>query len=172
MAIVTETKRLILSHHTPDSIELLHPIVSDPETMSFYPAPFTREKTEAWIARSLVQYEKNGFGRYAVRLKSTGEFIGCVGFFIVEINGRQENDLGYLIEKSQWGRGYATEASQACLELAASQHWFRRVAIQMATDHIASRRVAERLGSTHECDFVSERNLGRLMHLFAIDLAD
>jgi len=119
--------------------------------MSFYPNPFSLEQTTAWINRSIKSYEDHGFGRYAVFLKEGEEFIGCAGFFRTEVNGTLENDLGYIIGKQYWNHGYATEAAQACIQLAKENKWFTRIAIQMAEDHTRSRLVAERLGATLDC---------------------
>ena len=40
-----ETQRLLLREYTMDDYDALHEILSDPETMQHYPAPFTPEKT-------------------------------------------------------------------------------------------------------------------------------
>ena len=44
--------------------------------MQHYPAPFDCERTKGWISWNLENYEKYGFGLWAVVLKETGEFIG------------------------------------------------------------------------------------------------
>jgi len=170
MEIVRETPRLILRKYTIEDVALLHPITSDAETMSFYPAPFTIEQTTAWIERSLRCYSEFGFGRYGVLLKQTGEFIGCVGFFKTEVNEKEENDLGYILAKEHWKQGYATEAAQACLELAKENKWFDRIVIQMACEHLASANVAERLGATLETTFIKHRNRDKLTNLFVLEL--
>ena len=53
-----ETKRLILREYTPDDFESLYEILSDPETMQHYPAPFDEERTKGWISWNLENYEK------------------------------------------------------------------------------------------------------------------
>ena len=44
--------------------------------MQHYPAPFDENKTKDWIAWNLENYQKYGFGLWAVVLKESGEFIG------------------------------------------------------------------------------------------------
>src|ERR1035441_1848127 len=104
MQVIRETPRLLLAKYTSEDVGLLHPITSDAATMSFYPAPFTLEKTTGWIARSIRSYKENGFGRYGVLLKETGEYIGCVGFFRSTVNEILENDLGWIIAKKHWNK--------------------------------------------------------------------
>ncbi|MDP4198586.1 MAG: GNAT family N-acetyltransferase [Bacteroidota bacterium] len=159
-----------LRKYTQDDVPLLHVITSDAATMSFYPAPFTIEQTAAWIERSMKSYDEHGFGRYATFLKRTGEYIGCVGYFRTMVNDVMENDLGYIIARDHSNKGYATEAAKACLDLAEREKWFCGVVIQMAHDHIASRRVAEHLGATLEATFINRRNRDILTNLFLINL--
>lgn len=44
-----ETKRLILRNYTMDDFNSLFEIMSDPETMQHYPAPFDENRTKDWI---------------------------------------------------------------------------------------------------------------------------
>ena len=49
-----ETERLLLREYTPDDFNALYEIVSDPETMAHYPAPFDEARTRRWkITRSM-----------------------------------------------------------------------------------------------------------------------
>jgi [ribosomal protein S5]-alanine N-acetyltransferase len=167
---IIETERLTLSQYEPGDEALLYPIVSDPVTMSHYPQPFTLEQAKAWIDRSLKLYSEDGFGRYGVRLRNSGRYIGDVGFFRAEVNGIPEIDLGYIIDKQYWGKGYATEAAAACVARAFQNRWFTRIAVQMAHSNTASRKVAERLGAQLEADFINPRNRNYPTHLFVIEL--
>jgi [ribosomal protein S5]-alanine N-acetyltransferase len=168
LAPIAETERLLLCPYEKGDAAILHPIVSDPITMSHYPDPFSMERTKAWIQRSLDLYSSEGFGRYGVKLKTTGEYIGDVGFFRSVVNGKEEIDLGYILAKEYWGRGYATEAARACLDLAKKHRWFSRIVIQMAHENVPSRKVAERLGARLELDFVNPKNRDLPTHLFVI----
>ena len=74
--MVIETERLILREYTRDDFDALFEIVSDPETMQHYPAPFDEQRTKEWIVWNLENYERYGFGLWAVVLKGSGEFMG------------------------------------------------------------------------------------------------
>ena len=43
--------------------------------MRFYPTPYTRELVEEWIEESINRYQSDGFGLWAVELKTTGELV-------------------------------------------------------------------------------------------------
>ena len=87
MTYTIETERLGLREYTPDDFDALYEIMSDPETMQHYPAPFTEERTRRWITWNLENYKTYGFGLWAVVLKETGEFIGDCGVTIQNIDG-------------------------------------------------------------------------------------
>ena len=110
---IIETDRLKLRKYTPDDFEALYEIISDPETMRHYPAPFDAERTQGWITWNLDNYAKYGFGLWAVVLKETGEFIGDCGVTMQNIDGEQLPEIGYHINKKYWRRGFAKEAARA-----------------------------------------------------------
>ena len=98
-----ETERLILRNYTMDDFTALYEIVSDAETMQHYPAPFDEEKTRGWIKWNLENYEKYGFGLWAVVLKENGEFIGDCGITIQNIDGELLPEIGYTFIKNTGG---------------------------------------------------------------------
>ena len=67
-----ETERLLLRKYTPEDFDSLCEIMSDPETMAHYPAPFDEARTRRWIDWNLENYEQYGFGLWAVVLKENG----------------------------------------------------------------------------------------------------
>ena len=108
-----ETERLLLRPYTLSDFDSLYEIMSDPETMQHYPAPFDEEKTRNWITWNMDNYEKYGFGLWAVILKETGEFIGDCGITLQNIDGEILPEIGYHIHKKYWRRGFAKEAARA-----------------------------------------------------------
>lgn len=117
---VIGTERLLLRQYTADDFDALYEIMSDPETMRHYPAPFDADRTRRWIEWNLENYEKYGFGLWAVVLKETGGFIGDCGITLQEIDGETLPEIGYHIHKKYWRRGYAKEAARA------ARDWFFR----------------------------------------------
>ena len=108
-----ETERLLLREYTPDDFDALYEILSDPETMRHYPAPYDEAGTRHWIEWNLENYTQYGFGLWAVVLKETGEFIGDCGITIQNIDGEMLPEIGYHIHKKYWRRGFAKEAARA-----------------------------------------------------------
>ena len=104
--MVMETERLLLREYTPEDFDTLYEILSDPETMRHYPAPFDAERTKRWIDWNLENYEKYGFGLWAVVLKETGEFIGDCGITRSAIISIKSTGGGAMQKK--WPRPYGT----------------------------------------------------------------
>jgi len=151
------TERLEIRTYTPEDLPKLHRLLSDAETMRFWPAPFTTEQSEGWLKRSLANYSQ-GYGRMGMFTRKGGEFVGDVGIMTLEVDDMTENDLGYIVHASHWGKGYGFEAATAVLEYGFQTLGLERICANMPTDHVASRRVAEKLGMTLEKQFLNKRN--------------
>lgn len=166
---VLETKRLILRTYDADDLGTLHAILSDPVTMQYWPAPFTLEGSQQWLNNNMKRYETHGFGRWAMVSKSSGQIIGDCGIVVAELDGQLENDLGFIVAKEFWGKGFATEAAEACKQFGFQQLGLKRLCANMAFDHHASRSVIEKIGMTKEKEYINARNRNILTFLYAIE---
>lgn len=124
----------------------MHAYLGDRETMSHYPAPFSREFVMQGIEKQLAQYAKYGYGLCGVELKSTGELIGDCGLVWQNIEGTEELEVGDHFRRDHWGHGYATEAAKACIEFAFANARVDHVISLIRPENLPSRRVAERNG--------------------------
>jgi hypothetical protein len=88
---ILETPRLILRELVPDDVDALARILSDRETMRFYPTSFDRPAVKDWIARNRTRYAKDGHGLWAMTLKSTGELIGDCGLTVQDVVAQTES---------------------------------------------------------------------------------
>jgi len=113
MNVIIEIERLSLREHSMEYFDALYEILSDNETMKHYPAPFDVERTRGWISWNIDNYNKYGFGLWAVVLKETNEFIRDCGIIIQNIDGELLPEIGYHIHKKYWRRGFAKEAAKA-----------------------------------------------------------
>lgn len=153
-----ETQRLVLRELTMNDFNELHEIFSDPESMKHYPEPFTREKSKRWIEWNLENYATYGFGLWAIVLKEENLLIGDCGITMQDINGRMEPEIGYHINKVYTGKGYATEAAQACRNYAFDILKFKKVYSYMKYTNIASQKVAENNGMRLTTELPDENN--------------
>jgi RimJ/RimL family protein N-acetyltransferase len=145
---VLETERLLLRSHVIGDADGLEAVLGDPVAMEFYPAPLDRRGVEEWIIRNVERYQRDGFGKWAMVVKSTGEMGGSVGCALQEVEGRNEIEVGYNVRRDLWGRGYATESARACMEYGFNQLGAKRVISMIRPPNLPSRRVAEKNGMT------------------------
>jgi [ribosomal protein S5]-alanine N-acetyltransferase len=144
--IVVETPRLILREFVPGDAEALARVLSDPETMRYYPAPFDRSGVEEWILRNRRRYETDNHGLWAIDLKSTGEMIGDCGITLQEVDGEALPEVGYHLRRDLWGQGLATEAARACRDYGFTQMKADFLVSLIRPENVPSCRVAERNG--------------------------
>ncbi|MBM7589632.1 RimJ/RimL family protein N-acetyltransferase [Brevibacillus fulvus] len=154
-----ETPRLILRPYQEDDFAAAHAMFADPETMQFYPAPFSSRHTKAWISRNRERYAKDGFGLWAVCLKQSGIMIGDCGLIKQNLADQTEVEIGYHLNKAYWGNGYATEAALACKQYGFETLGLPRLISIIVPRNRPSIRVAERIGFSFE----------RMFHLFGKD---
>lgn len=165
-----ETKRLILRELIKDDLEDLHEILSDTESMKHYPEPFTREKSMRWIEWNLENYATYGFGLWGVILKDKNLFLGDCGITMQRINGDMEPEIGYHINRDYTGKGYATEAAQACRNYAFDVLKFQKIYSYMKYTNIASQKVAVKNGMKLIAELSDEIN--KIIKVYAITLEE
>ena len=144
-----ETERLILRRFTPEDIDLLVELDSDPEVMRYLSGgPATpRELIEREILPSFIHsYDYSGHGCWAAIEKDSGEFLGWISFRPRDGSEDGEAALGYRLRRVAWGRGYATEGARALIRKGFTELGTQRVLATTYEENHASRRVMEKLG--------------------------
>jgi RimJ/RimL family protein N-acetyltransferase len=132
---------------------------SDPEVIKYADTPVRdmEEVRERLEQGPLFDYEKYGYGRFAVELKETGKVIGFCGIkYLPEID---LPEVGYRYLKEYWGRGIGTEAAKACVEFAREDLKIKKLIALIIPENIASIKVAEKL----------EMSRGPLIHIYDVD---
>lgn len=141
-----QTRRTILRRFQLSDLNNMIRLESDPDVMKFTPSrvPQPIEKTEARL-KSLVEKEATyaPLGVWAVELKSTSEF---VGWFMLINTEFEIPEIGFMIVKTHWGKGFATEVAQALIDFGMQQ--LRHPGIAAVTDHdnTTSIHILEKLG--------------------------
>ena len=98
--VILETKRLLIREYTPDDFDALFEILSDAETMKYYPKPYDENGVSRWINWCIDSYRRYGFGLWALELKDTGVFIGDCGISMQNIDGEILPEIGYHVHKN------------------------------------------------------------------------
>jgi RimJ/RimL family protein N-acetyltransferase len=145
-----QTDRLVLRRFTPDDVDLLVELDSDPQVMHYITGGqlTSREEIATDFLPAFLDYYRryDGFGFWAAVQRSTGEFLGWFHLRPAGDEGPDEVELGYRLRREAWGHGYATEGSRALIDKAFADLGVRRVYAETMAVHAASRRVMESAG--------------------------
>lgn len=150
MNALLETARLRLRPWTVDDAVRAAPIFADPATMATYDdrEPWDTARLRREVARWIESQESRGFSLWAVERRDTGELIGGCGFLDCEDTG--ELEIHFVIARSQWGQGFATEAARAAVEHGAGPLGLPRIAGVVWPGNAASEAVLRKLGFAFE----------------------
>ena len=145
-----ETSRLVLRQFVEADLDALATMYGDAETMRFMGTGIVANRQETWraIGSMLGHWLLRGYGMWAVEERTTGSMVGRVGF--IDPEGWPGFELGWMIDRSRWGRGYAPEAAAAALWFARDVLRKDRVISLIRPANAASIRVAEKIGARRE----------------------
>jgi ribosomal-protein-alanine N-acetyltransferase len=143
---ILETKRLILEVWTQADADALFKIMRDALVMRYLAdgKPFSFEQVRDFLIWAENYQKENGFCRWKVIEKSSGETIGSCGF--ARPHGTEEVELGYLLAQKHWGKGFATEAALACKLYGFGKLGFREIIAMTDLENAASQKVLEKIG--------------------------
>lgn len=140
------TKRAILRRFRLTDLDNMILLESDPDVMKFTPSrkPHTKEKSEERL-KSLIQKEViyAPLGVWALELQDTAEFIGWLMLIKTEF---EVPEIGFMIVKDHWGKGFASEAAQALIDFGMNDLKYTGIAAVTDHDNKASIHVLEKLG--------------------------
>jgi RimJ/RimL family protein N-acetyltransferase len=147
-----QTDRLCLRALCEDDLDIYAGMCGDTEVMRYMGKGTPLDREDSWrrIAMLIGHWHLCGFGMWAVVIKSTDRFIGTVGFHRPE--GWPGFEMGWMIDRSVWRQGFATEAAGEVLRQAVPRYGQPHVISMILPGNIASIRVAERLGETLEAE--------------------
>jgi RimJ/RimL family protein N-acetyltransferase len=166
-----ETARLLLRVPELADAEALMGIMWDPEVVEQKQVTLREPPGGLDVALKntngmLRQWELRGYGQWSVVEKAAGHVIGVVGFYHPQ--GQWPGvDLGWVIHRSRWGHGFATEAATAALRWIWGATQIDRIVSLIAPDDLRSIRVATKIGEHFERADVDPVH-GEPMHVYAI----
>ena len=142
------TQRLTLRPGWPEDAPALHAAIAH-EAVAFklsrLPWPYTLAHAEAWLGTT----PEDGGQRFLVFAHDRGpapELVGGMGLHPAEREWAEGLEIGYWLTPAAWGRGYATEAARAVVEIARHGLGLKRLLGRHMLDNPASGAVLRKLG--------------------------
>ena len=146
--IEIETERLIIREFAPGDVDAVYKYTSAQQGIFLHENPaLTRSDIEHWLNEllRLAQDPERVRHQFAVALREGGVLIGNTRVH-VDVPDDHQGSVGYALWHEHWGRGLATEAATAMLDLGFDRLGLHRIEATIEPDNSASIRVAEKLG--------------------------
>lgn len=145
-----ETERLRLRALRIDDLDAYAGMYAEPDVMRFLEggAPLDRAAAFRSMALHLGHWQLRGFGQWALEERVTGTFVGRAGLW--QPDGWPGLEVGWILDRAAWGRGYATEAGGAAMDFAFDVLHADEVISLIRPGNESSIRLAERLGESYQ----------------------
>jgi [ribosomal protein S5]-alanine N-acetyltransferase len=150
-----ETERLWLRNWLPSDTDTWVAMNGNPAVRRFFPNILDREASLAsldYIQQELMTW---GYGLFATEVKETGAFIGFIGLshptFTAPFTPCVE--IGWRLDVSAWGRGFATEGARACLEAGLGRWNLPEIYSFTSMHNTPSERVMQKIGMKNRGTF-------------------
>ena len=170
--IVLTGPRVRLRPWGDDDLAPFAALNADSQAMRFFPAPLSRDESDALALRIRANFAARGFGLWAIDVPATEaggeqaadlEFAGFVGLAFVGFEAPFHDlqspklEIGWRLKREAWGHGYATEGAHLVLDHAFAV--LKRVEIVSFTalSNTPSMRVMERIGLQRDIEFEHPR---------------
>jgi RimJ/RimL family protein N-acetyltransferase len=141
------TARLCLRALRPDDAENLHGAFGDVELMTWWSSGPDATVDDTW-ERVAANCDSADYPTWAITLAGGDDAaLGWV-VFIPRRSGIRE--IGYIMRRDTWGKGYAREAVSAVIDYGFGALGLRRIIADTDPDNAGSNRLLETLGFTCE----------------------
>jgi RimJ/RimL family protein N-acetyltransferase len=164
---ILKTMRLGFRRYRLSDEDRLLPVFADPYAAQFYPAMGQRAGIARWINWNLENYDRYGFGLWALESLEDGAFIGDAGITYQNVEDQRILEIGWHIHPDFRARGYATEAGRACLQFGFNGLNVTTLSSIVHPANAASVKVAMRVHDQHR---LYQSKNGE-MHLYYTQLA-
>ena len=143
------TERLVLRAPRVEDTDDAYQYLSLPEVCEYLLTP---PMTRGEVAAELRRRADNPPGRFSVVIEHEGTVIGDLVLFL-ETPGWDKAEIGWVVHPAYAGRGIATEAARALLDVAFGHYGVHRVRAELDARNVRSAALAERLGMRKEGHF-------------------
>lgn len=150
--LILETERLLLRHLEMGDLDDLYALYRDPEMRRYFPEGVlsyeaTKEELE-WFLNGHPAHPE--LGLWATIHKADKRFIGRCGLLPWTIDGQDEVEIAYLIDKAYWRQGLASEAALAIRDYGFNTLHLPRLICLIDKENVASINTARKIGMSFE----------------------
>lgn len=147
-----KTKRLVLRPLNNKDLDSVHSYASDEENtiFMFWLPNESKEETQQFLANVTIEWAKEipSFYEFAIVLNEIQ--IGAIALYLD--GTRSTGEMGWIISKKYWKKGYAFEAAEAVKSFAINQLQLSKLVAKCDYRNSSSYNLMEKLGFSLECD--------------------
>lgn len=146
------TERLILRQWRQSDLGPFAQLNADPRVREYFPGVLGQHESDQEVVELSHHIDKCGWGFWAVSLRQTDEFIGCIGLDEVyfKMPFSPAIDIGWRLAYNHWGQGYATEGALAALRYGCDVLDLQEIVAYTAEQNYRSRHIMEKIGMQYD----------------------
>ncbi|MEN9488558.1 MAG: hypothetical protein RL494_823 [Bacteroidota bacterium] len=149
-----ESERLLLRQITPDDVNEIFALRSNPETMKYIPRPLATTKDDAMGHIKMIQDKivSNEGINWAITEKGNPKMIGIIGHYRIRWE-HFRSEIGYMLLPEYQGKGIITEAIQLLVDYGFNEMKMHSLEAIIDPKNTASARVLEKNNFVKEAHF-------------------
>jgi RimJ/RimL family protein N-acetyltransferase len=146
------TARLVLRPFGPADLAPFAALNADPLVVEWLGNSLTRDESDDMAERFSAELQREGWGSWAVEVIGGAAFIGMVGLHRVRPSYpfAPAIEIGWRLDPSHWGLGYATEAAAASLSFGFDTSGLDEIVAFTAAVNVRSQSVMQRIGMVRD----------------------
>jgi len=147
---IFKSERLGFRNWEDGDFEEFAQLNADEDVMEHFPNTLSKKEVFEFIGKLKSHLDQNGFTYYATEILETKEFIGMIGLALQEYETAftPAIDIGWRLKRKAWGKGYATEGADRCLEYAFDELGIDKVISVCTIHNTKSENVMKKIGMT------------------------
>ncbi len=160
MKLELYSERLFLRPLCEDDFDMMLALTTNPDVMKFVATPRTKEEATHNFTYRLNRCGLGCIGIWCIIEQATGEKLGTTALLGMPIEQENRNweyefndpipdgdiEIGYLLNKPAWGKGYASEAAGRLLQFAFEDTPLKEVVATLDDENNNSRNVLQKIG--------------------------
>ena len=163
--IFLKKERFILRYLTQEDFEVLKEILQDKDVMYAWEYEFSDNDVQNWIDKNLELYKKYNLGYFLMVENISGKILGQAALMPEIIDQHKYYEIGYILKKEYWHKGFATEAAKALKNYAFNNLNLNEIIFEIRPNNISSRKIAENLNAKITGKFIKNVSNKKMLHL-------
>ena len=164
MEKIPETERLVIREIVYEDFDNLSEMVKDLEVMYAWEHSFSDEEVKEWIDNNIKSYREDGTGYFTIIEKKSGRFAGQIGLHYSMVQDKRILEIGYIVMKEFWNKGYAYEGAMVFIEQTFDKTEEKEIYALIRPENYRSSGLAEKLGFKKISSFIKKYKEKDMIH--------